>query len=139
MTADEPSNADLLELAYLYAMDAVTDLERTIIERRREQIDEVTAAAFDTIVTRVRLALAMVGHSDSCPPPPALEDRVLRAIDRHEAERTTVRGEPSDGAAPLGWLCAIAMVLIMLSTGVYLAYDGTVAPAAISAAPTWGS
>ncbi|MFE3187984.1 hypothetical protein ACFXHA_03190 [Nocardia sp. NPDC059240] len=134
MTADGPSNEDLLELAYLYAMDAVTELERAVIEQRRQRADRATAAAFDEIVTRVRVALAMVVRFDSCPPPPELEDRVLRALDRHDTAQATERDDPSDGAAPLGWLCAIASVLIILSTSTYLIYDRAVDPGPIVAA-----
>lgn len=107
MTTDEEPAEDLLESAYLYAMDAVTELERAVIEQRRERADPATAGAFDTIVARVRAVLALVGRFDSCAPPPELEDRILQAIDETPEPGDTEPGGPSNRPRNFGWLCAV--------------------------------
>ncbi|MEV0034008.1 hypothetical protein [Nocardia sp. NPDC050793] len=82
MKTPEHSGADLLELAYPYAMDAVTETERRLIERRRAAADRVCAAEFDATVDTARETLAALSILDAVPPPAGLEDRLMRALDR---------------------------------------------------------
>ncbi|WP_067691038.1 anti-sigma factor [Nocardia jejuensis] len=80
-TAEQP-DVDLLELAYPYAMDAVTERERVDIERLRAGADRLTAAQFDHMVAEIHDTLAGLTVVDASPAPPELEDRLLRALDR---------------------------------------------------------
>ncbi|MEV0761626.1 hypothetical protein [Nocardia sp. NPDC050435] len=123
MSADEPRRADLLDRAYIYAIDAIDEVERADIDRCRAHADPATAAAFDTAVARVRLALAMLGRSDSCPPPPGLLSRVLSGVDRLEAARESAeRTESARARTRFERLYAAATVLLVLGAGLFLVH-----------------
>ncbi|MGQ4599027.1 anti-sigma factor [Nocardia sp. R6R-6] len=81
MTDIEQTRTDLLDLAYPYAMDAVAEIERRHIENRVANTDSGTAADFAAAVHRVRETLAAMSALDAVNPPPALEPKILRAID----------------------------------------------------------
>lgn len=88
-TAGKP-DVELLDLAYAYAMDSVTEWERHAIERRREGTDRLTAAEFDSTVATLHDTLAELSVVDICAPPPELEAGLLHALDR--ALRAAGRG-----------------------------------------------
>ncbi|MGW4248648.1 RskA family anti-sigma factor [Nocardia sp. NPDC004722] len=75
-------DVELLDLAYPYALDAVTQRERRGIERRRARADRLTAAEFDRMVAALYDTLAELVIVDICSPPEGLEARVLRVLDR---------------------------------------------------------
>ncbi|WP_067564765.1 anti-sigma factor [Nocardia acidivorans] len=111
----EPGS-DLLELAYPYAIDAVTDGERAEIELRRARADRLTVAEFDAIVSWVRETMADLSIADSCSAPAGLEDRLLRALDaaapppgRSDRRRTLPHR--------VNWLAAAAVVIVALGMG----------------------
>ncbi|WP_330230050.1 anti-sigma factor [Nocardia sp. NBC_00508] len=81
MTETEQPRADLLDLAYPYAMDTVAEIERRHIENRVAKADSGTAAAFTATVHRVRETLGALSAVDAANPPPTLESKILRAID----------------------------------------------------------
>ncbi|WP_330180109.1 anti-sigma factor [Nocardia sp. NBC_01503] len=112
----EPGS-DLLELAYPYAIDAVTDGEREEIELRRAHADRLTAAEFDAIVAWVRETMADLSIADSCSPPADLEDRLMRALDRvtvpPPAETARRRTQPHRWY----WLTAAAVVIVAIGMG----------------------
>ncbi|MGW4326928.1 anti-sigma factor [Nocardia sp. NPDC004573] len=81
MTGTEPCRADLLDLAYPYAMDAVAEIERRHIDHRLATADSGTAAAFAAAVHGVRETLAALSATAAVNPPPTLEAKILRAID----------------------------------------------------------
>ncbi|WP_405497087.1 RskA family anti-sigma factor [Nocardia sp. NBC_00511] len=134
MTVDVPADADLLDLAYVYAMDAVTELERAVIQRRRALADPATAAAFDAVVSRVQAALALVSRADSCPPPAGLEARLLGALDQLGATHVRVDTEPPERSSHPGWLCAVAVVLVVLGLSAGLVERGAFDPGSIGVA-----
>ncbi|WP_406277855.1 hypothetical protein OH799_08995 [Nocardia sp. NBC_00881] len=76
----EQCHADLLDLAYPYAMDAVAEIERRSIEKRLAEADPRTVAAFSSIVRGVRETLAALTVVDAVNPPPTLEAKVLRSL-----------------------------------------------------------
>ncbi|MEU4345712.1 hypothetical protein AB0H00_31440 [Nocardia sp. NPDC023852] len=80
MMETEQCRADLLDLAYPYAMDAVAEIERRSIERRLAEADPRTVAAFSSIVRGVRETLAALTVVDAVNPPPTLEAKVLRSL-----------------------------------------------------------
>ncbi|WP_280242664.1 anti-sigma factor [Nocardia abscessus] len=81
MTDTEPCRADLLDLAYPYAMDAVAEIERRRIDNRLAGADSGTAAAFAAAVHGIRETLAALSAAEAVEPPPTLESKILRAID----------------------------------------------------------
>ncbi|WP_174189119.1 anti-sigma factor [Nocardia barduliensis] len=81
MTDTEPCRADLLDLAYPYAMDAVAEIERRHIDDRIAGADSGTAAAFAAAVRGIRETLAALSAAEAVNPPPTLESKILRAID----------------------------------------------------------
>ncbi|WP_280245212.1 RskA family anti-sigma factor [Nocardia abscessus] len=81
MTDTQPCRADLLDLAYPYAMDAVAEIECRRIENRLAGADSATAAAFAAAVHGIRETLAALSAAEAVDPPPTLESKILRAID----------------------------------------------------------
>ncbi|MEU8896431.1 hypothetical protein [Nocardia sp. NPDC048505] len=81
MTSAGRPDAELLELAYPYALDAVPPAERCAVESRRRCADAVTAAEFDATVAALRDTLAALSLLDVCAPPGELEARLVRALD----------------------------------------------------------
>ncbi|WP_040870139.1 anti-sigma factor [Nocardia exalbida] len=81
MTGTETSRADLLDLAYPYAMDAVAEIERRRIENRLAKTDSGTAATFAAAVHGIRETLAALSATAAVNPPPTLESKILGAID----------------------------------------------------------
>jgi hypothetical protein len=77
-SADDRSR--LLELAYLYAIDAVDDIERAAIERDRAQTDPATRQAFDEIVRDVRETMARTSAGSAVAPPAHLRNSILSSV-----------------------------------------------------------
>ncbi|MGQ4616040.1 RskA family anti-sigma factor [Nocardia sp. R7R-8] len=96
MTGTQPGRADLLDLAYPYAMDAVAEIERRRIENRLATTDSGTAAAFPDTVRRIRETLAALSATAAVHPPSTLESRILRAIDDSDPNARRRHGEPSE-------------------------------------------
>ncbi|WP_068067846.1 RskA family anti-sigma factor [Nocardia xishanensis] len=115
----ENSQADLLELAYPYAMDAVTEAERRLIERRRAAADRVCAAEFDATVDTVREILAALSVLDELAPPAELEDRLMRALDQTieaaPAHRTRGRSRWDRFVAAMALLIAIGAGVVAVT------------------------
>ncbi|MGW4771979.1 anti-sigma factor [Nocardia sp. NPDC004278] len=124
---DRPA-ADLLDLAYPYALDSLDTIERRRIERRLEDVDEATAAEFATTVYDLREVLASLTVVDAMAPPPELENALLRALDQslgtdNHPVRHRWRGR-------LGWVTAAAAVIMTLGAGVAMVMlHSTSAPA----------
>ncbi|MUL81439.1 MULTISPECIES: anti-sigma factor [unclassified Mycolicibacterium] len=72
-----PSEFELLDMAVPYALDAVSDAERTDIEQRLAQVPGPIAAAFRAQVAEVRETMAALSATTVVTPPAALRDRVL--------------------------------------------------------------
>ncbi|TQM26295.1 RskA family anti-sigma factor [Nocardia bhagyanarayanae] len=115
MSTPEQPEADLLELAYPYAMHAVTEIERKLIERRRAAADRAWAAEFDAMVGETRETLAALSILDALPPPAGLEDRLMRALDDAVSRRQTRRLSRKNR------LAAAMAVLVAIAAGVVAA------------------
>ncbi|MFE3194156.1 anti-sigma factor [Nocardia sp. NPDC059240] len=121
MTAGVGPDVELLDLAYPYALDAVTEWERRGIERRREHADRLTAAEFDGAVAALYDTLAELSAADICTPPKTLETRLMRAVDRaiRAAERHTLeRHGGRTRHVPRLERLAAAVVLVAVAIGV---------------------
>ncbi|MFC9893511.1 anti-sigma factor domain-containing protein [Nocardia sp. NPDC127579] len=105
----ESEHLNLLDLAYPYALDAVSDAERRAIEHCRERADRRTAVQFDATVAAVGETLARLTALDACAPPPELEERLQRALTRV----TTGRGR----RIGVQRLVAAVMLLVALAAG----------------------
>lgn len=78
---DSPSDEEqgLLDLAYPYALDAVSDNERAEIADRLAAAAAPTARTFSRIVADTQETMALVTAGDAVAPPPRLRQRVLQA------------------------------------------------------------
>ncbi|MEV0249506.1 anti-sigma factor [Nocardia sp. NPDC050712] len=125
--------SDLLELAYPYALDAVSESERRAIDRRRERADHRTAVRFDAAVAAVGETLAELTVFDSCPPPAELEVRLKAALD--ELVRTD--SGRCRSVFRLDRLVAAAVLVLAFAAGVgFLVYraNGEPLPGIVSVA-----
>ena len=75
----EPTDFELLELATPYALHAVSDEERAIIDRRLAAAPSPVAAAFDEEVRAVRETMAVVAAATASEPPAHLRTATLAA------------------------------------------------------------
>ncbi|GAB2534896.1 anti-sigma factor [Nocardia heshunensis] len=120
MTTGGP-DVELLDLAYPYALDAVTEWERRGIERRRERADRLTVAEFDGVVAELYDTLAELAAVDSRRPPKRVEARLMRAVDQaiRAAGRRTLElpGGGTRRGPRLEWMAA-AGVLVAIAIGV---------------------
>lgn len=131
MSAPGRLDRELLELAYAYALDAVTERERRAIERRRARADSWTAAQFDSTVSALHETLAEVSAVDICSPPPELERNLLDALDRviRAAKR---RARTRAGAPGRLLFAAAALLVVVLGTAFAAGTHRTPDPAAPS-------
>jgi anti-sigma-K factor RskA len=105
----ESSEFELLELATPYALDAVSDDERAVIERRVAQAPSAVADAFHAEVRGVRETLAVVSAATAAQPPPQVRARVLAAASpphRKFRWRTALLAAAASLAIGLGALTA---------------------------------
>lgn len=76
----------LLDLAYVYALDAVSEGERAEIAGRLGVAAPHTAQAFGLIVSDTQETIARVTVADALAPPAELRVRVLHAIDIRQSD-----------------------------------------------------
>ena len=76
----EPNDFELLELATPYALDAVSDEQRSDIERRKAAAPRPLAAAFDDEVRAVRETMAVISATTAVEPPARLRAATLAVI-----------------------------------------------------------
>lgn len=110
---------DLLDLAPLYALDAVDERERAAIEERLGRADAVLAAEFTDTVGRTHDVLAELSAVDAVAPPPELEGRLLAALDqlRQPGAVRDIRSARRFSGKQLGWLATAAAVLVAALVG----------------------
>ncbi|WP_431952986.1 anti-sigma factor [Nocardia lijiangensis] len=109
MIDSESPDPELLELAFPYAMDAVSADERATIDQWVDASDAATAAAFDDTVRGVRETVAAMTVVDSVAPPADLENAILSAIDGSTDLRSRRPG--------WRWLVAAAALVVALGAG----------------------
>lgn len=71
---------DLVELAYICALDAMAASEHYETMTRLDNSDALTRRKFDAITRDVRETMAVAGHSVYVPPPADLRSRILDAV-----------------------------------------------------------
>ncbi|WP_067898335.1 anti-sigma factor [Nocardia vaccinii] len=114
-----PDDDDLLDLAHPYALDALSDEERTAVEHRLDRADEAIAAAFRAEVRELRETLAALTVVDAVPAPPDLEAKLQAALDAgSEASRDAAPARPVTRLRPRGsrrvrWLAAAAAAVLV--------------------------
>jgi len=110
---DNPS--ELLDLAYPYALDALSTQDRDEVERMLEEADEPTADAFRATVRDLRETLAAMTIVDATPAPADLEAKLQRTL-------VARLGVPSRRRARnLRWLAAAAAAAIVIGVGAGIA------------------
>lgn len=116
----EHHEPDLLELAYPYALDALTPSEHQAVEQLLNTADENTAADFRRTVREIRETLAVMTTVDAHPAPPGLEAALQRALD--DQLDTTPRESPSEHRVyGRRWALAAAALIVMIAIGVVIA------------------
>lgn len=74
------ADRELIDLAVVYALDAVSDAERRDIESRVAGADPEVAAAFDRETAAVRETMALMSAATATEPPARLRERLLDAV-----------------------------------------------------------
>ncbi|MEU6562274.1 anti-sigma factor [Nocardia nova] len=106
---------DLLDLAYPYALDAVSDSERDDIEQRLGAAEEEFARTFTTAVRDIRDTLGELSILDATAPSPELESRILAELDRRRP--ATVVPITRAAHRRRRWLAAAAAVVAAAGIG----------------------
>lgn len=125
----EPTNTDLLDLATLYALHAVSTDERADIERRLSTAAPEITHAFTDEVRSVRETMALLSAGTAVEPPAHLRDRILTmAADDPVRELGSARRR-SASRWRTGLLTAAAVVVVGLGAlGVGLAMRPVATP-----------
>ncbi|MEU6828122.1 anti-sigma factor [Nocardia beijingensis] len=109
------SEADLIDLAYPCALDAVADIERRHIDARLAAADPRVRQAFSDTVWQVRDVMGRLAVLDELAPPPELERRILAALPDERAERSITRR--SSWQRRLRWAVPIAAAVCLVIGG----------------------
>ncbi|WP_068269488.1 anti-sigma factor [Aldersonia kunmingensis] len=121
---DDDADENLLDIAPIYALDALTDAERAEVDQALSNADAETAESFAETVAEVTTTMAILSEADAVEPPPAVRERVLAAIrqvrsgtvsdlDQRRRRRTRI------------WIAAAAAVVIAIAAGVAISQLGT--------------
>lgn len=116
---DHSPDADLLEYAYPYALDALPDTEREALEERVRNADTAAAAEFRATVRDVRETLASLTIVDAHPAPPRVEESLQAALDRQSGSVTPLPRR----VRPMRWLAAAAALIVALGIGAVITMD----------------
>lgn len=119
----------LLDLAAVYALDAVSDDERREIELRVAEADSDLAAAFRREVREVRETMAQVSHATVAEPPAHVRHRLLEAISTAESIGTAPGSSAPDSPIDLSarrnrrryFLLAAAAAVVIAIAGIGVA------------------
>ncbi|MEU2040810.1 anti-sigma factor [Nocardia niwae] len=109
------SEADLIDLAYPCALDAVADIERRHIDARLAAADPDVRQAFSDTVWQVRDVMGRLAVLDEFAPPPELERRILAALPDEPPARSIRR--ISTWRRPTRWAVPIAAAACLLFGG----------------------
>jgi anti-sigma-K factor RskA len=126
----------LLELAYPYALDAVSEDERAEIGDRLAAAAARTARTFSSIVADTQETMALVTAGDAVDPPPQLRERVLQATEAsaHQDAADDLAARRARRRRLITMAAAAAIVIGVASTVVVRSFDRSPAPAALSVA-----
>ncbi|MFE7741057.1 anti-sigma factor domain-containing protein [Nocardia sp. NPDC057455] len=124
--------ADLIDLAYPCALDAVADIERRHIDARLAAADPDVRRAFSDTVWQVRDVMGRLAVLDESAPPPELERRILAALPDDPGGRRSIRRIST--RRPLRWAVPIAAAASLLIGGGVLTAQFTGSPSDPAAA-----
>ncbi|WP_066907646.1 anti-sigma factor [Millisia brevis] len=110
--AGSPHDDDPVDLAPLYALDALDDVERRRLERALESAPAPVVAEFDRQVDQAREVMARIAEASAIEPPDRLRAEVLGALDRDGGGGA---GGPGIRRWLLPGLAAAAAVVIALA------------------------
>jgi anti-sigma-K factor RskA len=110
----EPTEFDLIELATPYALNAISETERTAIDRQVAAAAGSVAGRFGDEVRAVRETMAVVSAATGAEPPARLRAGVLAAVQTREARRSRWR------TAALAAAAAIVVALAGFGAGIAL-------------------
>ncbi|WP_067691073.1 anti-sigma factor [Nocardia jejuensis] len=119
---DIHSHDDLPDLAYPYALDALSDEDQRAVEHLLEHADEGTAVAFRATVRDIRETLASMTLVDALPAPPDLEANIQRALDEQlgTSSFAAARARRIPG---LRWLAVAAAAVVVIGVGAAVAVN----------------
>lgn len=120
---DMPEQADLLDFAYPYALNALSDAERTDVDHALDQADTSVAGIFRSTVRDIREAMATMTIVDARPAPPDLEASLQRALDAQIAASGTVTPLHARRTRTLRWLAAAAALVAVIALGATIAVN----------------
>lgn len=128
----EYTHPELLDLAYPYALDALSDADRRAVEQLLSSADDTAADAFRATVHDIRETMATMTVVDAHPAPPEVEAALHRALD----QRSGVSGSGVTDPIPLRprrsrsvrWLAAAAALVAVLALGATVAVYRSDAP-----------
>lgn len=92
----------ILEWAEVYALDAVSEEERTTIEVYISAAAQDLRTAFNERVRQARETATAAYATDVADPPADLLDRIMARLPEHEIERPATQAGPASAAAPAG-------------------------------------
>ncbi|MBF6177813.1 anti-sigma factor [Nocardia otitidiscaviarum] len=107
----DPHDTDLLELAYPYALDALTEGERGAVEHALDTADPAVAEGFRDMVRDIRETVAAMTVVDAIPAPAHLEGALQRALDTGAPRLTMLRRARRRSL----WWVAAAVMLVAIS------------------------
>ncbi|GAA4742923.1 anti-sigma factor [Gordonia alkaliphila] len=110
---------DPRELAALFAVDALDDVERARLLRALREAPTAERADFDAEVASIREALADLSATTAVPPPPALRARLLEDVDDVPAPAEPARRDPRRIRL---FAAAAAATVLLGAGGVVLGY-----------------
>ncbi|WP_040780315.1 anti-sigma factor [Nocardia pneumoniae] len=119
------ADADLIDLAYPCALDAVADIERRHIDARLAAADPAVRQAFSDTVWQVREIMGRLAVLDEHAPPPELERRILAALPDRGAGKPVTR--MASWWRPPRWAVAVAAAacLVLGTTVVTMRFVGS--------------
>ncbi len=110
----EPTDFELLELATPYALDAVSNEERALIEERVASAPRPVAAAFEDEVRAVRETMAAVSAASAVEPPAHLRAATLASVQsRGRRSRWRTAALTSAAAAVVVGVAAFGVGVLM--------------------------
>ncbi|MBF6217689.1 anti-sigma factor [Nocardia abscessus] len=117
------SDADLIDLAYPCALNAVADIERRHIDARLAAADPDVRRAFSDAVWQARDVMGRLAVLDEFAPPPELERRILAALPDLRERRSVTR--ISSWRRPLRWAVPIVAAACLVVGGSLVAAQFT--------------
>lgn len=112
---------ELLELAYPYALDAVSDSERASITERLGAADAATSGDFARIIREIQETMALITAADTLTPPPQLKTLIMAVLDAHTHTGNDVAARSARRRRRLTRAVAVAAAVAIIGLGAAIA------------------